>query len=79
MAVRTKKPLDLHLARPVWKLLAGMLLTPEDLEEIDLVFMQTMYGIRDVHKSSIKAEDFSEVRDGGWGGGVISELGPGST
>ena len=34
VAMRTKKPLDLHLARPMWKLLAGLNLTPEDLEEV---------------------------------------------
>ena len=34
VAIRTKKPLDLHLARPMWKLLAGMNITPDDLEEV---------------------------------------------
>lgn len=34
VAMRTKKPLDLHLARPMWKLLTGLKLTPEDLEEV---------------------------------------------
>ena len=34
VAMRTKKPLDLHLAQPMWKLLAGMTLTSEDLEEV---------------------------------------------
>lgn len=34
VAMRTRKPLDLHLARPMWKLLAGMCLTPDDLEEV---------------------------------------------
>jgi len=34
VAMRTKKPLDLHLAQPMWKLLAGMVLTSEDLEEV---------------------------------------------
>ncbi len=34
VAMRTKKPLDLHLAQPMWKLLAGMSLTPDDLEEV---------------------------------------------
>ena len=34
VAVRTKKPLDLYLAPSVWKLLAGMMLTSEDLEEV---------------------------------------------
>jgi E3 ubiquitin-protein ligase HERC1 len=35
VAMRTKKPLDLHLAQPMWKLLAGMNLTPDDLEEVN--------------------------------------------
>ena len=34
VAVRTKKPLDLYLSPPVWKQLAGMSLTAEDLEEV---------------------------------------------
>lgn len=34
VAMRTRKPLDLHLAQPMWKLLAGMTLTPEDIEEV---------------------------------------------
>ncbi len=34
VAMRTKKPLDLHLAQPMWKLLAGMNLTTDDLEEV---------------------------------------------
>lgn len=34
VAVRTKKPLDLYLAPPVWKQLAGMVLTSDDLEEV---------------------------------------------
>ena len=36
VAMRTRKPLDLHLAQPMWKLLAGMSLTPVDLEEVGL-------------------------------------------
>ena len=61
VAMRTKKPLDLHLAQPMWKLLAGMNLTTDDLEEVDLLFMRTLYSIRDVHKTDISEEDFSEV------------------
>ena len=34
VAMRTKKPLDLFLAPPMWKLVAGMKLTVEDLEEV---------------------------------------------
>lgn len=37
VAMRTKKPLDLHLALPIWKLLAGMNLTPDDLEEVCMI------------------------------------------
>ena len=29
--------------------------------QVDLMFIQTLYGIRDVHKSGIGEEDFSEV------------------
>lgn len=32
-----------------------------DFLQVDLMFIQTMYGIRDAHKSGIKEEDFSEV------------------
>ena len=34
VAIRTKRPLDLHLAAPMWKLLAGMSLCSDDLEEV---------------------------------------------
>ena len=34
VAIRTKKPLDLHLAPSVWKLLAGIPLRLEDIEEV---------------------------------------------
>lgn len=34
VSIRTKKPLDLHLAPCVWKLVAGMELRVEDLEEV---------------------------------------------
>lgn len=37
VAVRTKKPLDLHLAPCVWKLLTGMPLKVEDMEEVGTV------------------------------------------
>ena len=34
VGMRTKKPLDLFLAPCMWKLIAGMMLTIEDLEEV---------------------------------------------
>ncbi|KAL5481420.1 hypothetical protein EMCRGX_G021569 [Ephydatia muelleri] len=61
VAIRTKKPLALHLAQPIWKLLAGMTLTAEDLEEMDLMFIRTMFSIQGVHTSGVKEEEFSEL------------------
>ena len=37
VAIRTKKPLDLHLAPCVWKLLVGTPLKVEDIEEVGRV------------------------------------------
>jgi len=34
VAIRTRKPLDLHLAPLVWKQLADIPLVPEDIEEV---------------------------------------------
>ena len=39
IAIRTKKPLALHLAPLVWKLIAGIEITMDNLEEVDLAFM----------------------------------------
>lgn len=39
VAMRTKKPLDLSLAPCVWKQLAGMPLTQDDLEEVRFVLL----------------------------------------
>ena len=36
VAMRTKKPLDLYLAPFVWKLIAAMPVTVEDLEEVGI-------------------------------------------
>lgn len=35
IAIRTGSPLSLNLAEPMWKQLAGMMLTPADLTEVD--------------------------------------------
>ncbi|TRY89480.1 hypothetical protein DNTS_016060 [Danionella cerebrum] len=39
VAIRTKKPLDLHLAPMVWKQLCCVPVSLEDLEEVDLLYM----------------------------------------
>ena len=62
VAVRTKKPLDLYLAPLVWKLLAAMPLSVQDLEEVDLLFVQNVRGIADIDESGVTEETFSEVR-----------------
>ncbi|XP_033110674.1 probable E3 ubiquitin-protein ligase HERC1 [Anneissia japonica] len=61
VAIRTKKPLDLHLAPIVWKQLVGMPLLPQDLEEVDVFFMQALKNIKDIDKSGILEENFHEV------------------
>ncbi|XP_070543560.1 probable E3 ubiquitin-protein ligase HERC1 isoform X2 [Ptychodera flava] len=61
VAMRTKKPLDLHLATMVWKQLCGMMLNSDDLEEVDLLFMQSLRGIKDIDKSGVTEENFYEV------------------
>lgn len=37
VAIRTRKPLDLHLAPLVWKQLVAVPLVPEDIEEVCLL------------------------------------------
>ena len=51
VAMRTKKPLDLFLAPPMWKLVAGMKLTVEDLEEVRI---STVLYYRYTHTESDK-------------------------
>ncbi|XP_078688080.1 putative E3 ubiquitin-protein ligase HERC1 isoform X3 [Branchiostoma floridae x Branchiostoma belcheri] len=61
VAIRTKKPLDLHLAPMVWKQLAGMPLTIDDIEDVDALFVQSLRSIRDIDKSGVTSETFHEV------------------
>uniref|UniRef100_A0A1X7TGG7 HECT domain-containing protein n=1 Tax=Amphimedon queenslandica TaxID=400682 RepID=A0A1X7TGG7_AMPQE len=61
VGIRTKRPLNLHLAPPMWKLVAGMNLTIQDLEEIDLLFTRALVGIRDVDKGGVTEDTFSEM------------------
>jgi len=60
-AVRPKKPLDLHLAPAIWKLLAGLSLTPEDIEETDVLYMSSIRGIRDIDEQGVNEHNFHEV------------------
>lgn len=61
VAIRTRKPLDLHLAPMVWKQLINASLAPEDIEEVDVLYMQSLRGIRDIHESGVDERSFSEI------------------
>jgi len=61
VAIRTKKPLDLHLAPMVWKQLCCIPLLLEDLEEVDLLYVQTLNSILHIEDSGITEENFHEV------------------
>ncbi|KAL7980305.1 hypothetical protein Chor_014634 [Crotalus horridus] len=61
VAIRTKKPLDLHLAPMVWKQLCCIPLMLEDLEEVDLLCVQTLNGILHIEDSGITQENFHEM------------------
>lgn len=47
IAIRSGSPIDLHLAPPVWKLLAGQPLILNDLSEIDADYIHSLLYIRD--------------------------------
>ncbi|XP_028827463.1 probable E3 ubiquitin-protein ligase HERC1 isoform X1 [Denticeps clupeoides] len=59
VAIRTKKPLDLHLAPWVWKQLCTIPLSVADLEEIDLLTFRSLQGILHLDNSSITEENFT--------------------
>jgi E3 ubiquitin-protein ligase HERC1 len=61
VAIRTKKPLAVPLAPLVWKLLVGEPVYIEDLEEVDMLYAQSLRGIRDIHLSGVTEANFSEV------------------
>ncbi|XP_050402259.2 probable E3 ubiquitin-protein ligase HERC1 [Patella vulgata] len=60
VAIRTKKPLDLHLAPCVWKLLAGITLQLEDIEEVDYLYIQSLRGIQNIQENGVNETNFHE-------------------
>ncbi|XP_035245722.1 probable E3 ubiquitin-protein ligase HERC1 isoform X2 [Anguilla anguilla] len=58
VAIRTKKPLDLHLAPWVWKQLCSIPLGGPDLEEVDLLSYRSLQSILHLDNSSITEENF---------------------
>ncbi|KAK7912664.1 hypothetical protein WMY93_012875 [Mugilogobius chulae] len=61
VAIRTKKPLDLHLAPLVWKQLCCIPLALEDLEEVDLLYVQTLKSILYIEDSGITEDNFNDM------------------
>ncbi|XP_032830981.2 putative E3 ubiquitin-protein ligase HERC1 isoform X4 [Petromyzon marinus] len=61
VAMRTKKPLDLHLAPMVWKQLCSIPLGLEDLEEVDLLYVQSLCSILHIEDSGITELNFHEM------------------
>uniref|UniRef100_A0A9J8ANE0 HECT-type E3 ubiquitin transferase n=1 Tax=Cyprinus carpio carpio TaxID=630221 RepID=A0A9J8ANE0_CYPCA len=59
VAIRTKKPLDLHLAPWVWKQLCCIPLGAADLEEVDLLTYRSLQGILHLDSSVINEENFT--------------------
>nr|XP_014345328.1 PREDICTED: probable E3 ubiquitin-protein ligase HERC1 [Latimeria chalumnae] len=59
IAVRTRKPLELHLAPWVWKQLCCISLSSQDLEEVDLLYFRSLEGILHLENSSITEENFT--------------------
>uniref|UniRef100_UPI003AAEB7BA probable E3 ubiquitin-protein ligase HERC1 n=1 Tax=Centroberyx gerrardi TaxID=166262 RepID=UPI003AAEB7BA len=58
VAIRTKKPLDLHLAPWVWKQLCSIPLGGPDLEEVDLLTYRSLQGILHLENSGITEDNF---------------------
>ncbi|XP_019899964.2 probable E3 ubiquitin-protein ligase HERC1 isoform X1 [Esox lucius] len=58
VAIRTKKPLDLHLAPWVWKQLCCIPLGGPDLEEVDLLTYRSLHGILHLDNSGINEDNF---------------------
>lgn len=45
----------------MWKLIVGEVVTIEDLEEVDCMYVQSLRSIRDIHLSGVGEENFHEV------------------
>uniref|UniRef100_A0A8C2HR54 E3 ubiquitin-protein ligase HERC1 n=1 Tax=Cyprinus carpio TaxID=7962 RepID=A0A8C2HR54_CYPCA len=57
VAIRTKKPLDLHLAPWVWKQMCCIPLGAADLEEVDLLTYRSLQGILHLDNNSVINEE----------------------
>lgn len=61
VAIRTKKPLSISLAPIIWKLIVGEIVSVEDLEDVDCMYLQSLRSIRDIHLSGVIEENFHDI------------------
>ena len=61
VAIRTRKPLDIHLAPSVWAKLVSLPLRTSDLQDEDSLFISSIKSLSAIDKSGVTAETFSEV------------------
>lgn len=58
----------------MWKLLVGVAMTLDDLEEVDLLFTQSLRGISEIENAGVTAENFHEVSYSGVGLFIVKVL-----
>ena len=61
VAIRTKKPVEIHLAPPVWRALAGEESTLADVEELDTHIMATLRCIDEIECHGVDDDSFNSV------------------
>ena len=61
VAIRTKKPLEIHLAPSLWRALAGQKVSWHSLEDIDTHCLQTLRCIYDIDSHGVDEETFSSI------------------
>merc|ERR1712106_885383 len=62
VAIRTKKPLEIHLAPSLWRAIAGQRVTWHSLEDIDTHCLQTLRCIYDIVECYFDGQVFSTKR-----------------
>ena len=61
VAIRTRKPLDIHLAPNFWTKLVSLPLHTADLQNVDSFFISSIKSLSTIDKSGVTAQTFSEV------------------
>lgn len=59
--MRTKKPLALPLAPIIWKLIIDEPVNIQDLEDVDIMYIQSLRSIRDIHLSGVTEHNFHDI------------------